>query len=165
MTTSACHDHGWYAARQAATHDETAMNEGFQKWAANFPERAGEPDEVEGWREGWLERASWTTDAAGWRARAAAYERNPGIEYTTDPEVLVKVREYIRRYDGGTRFHGRSIVVSIDELLADLDDLIPVTPEVHAVITLIYDLWRDPHIEPADDDRIEFVYNDTPRES
>ena len=162
MTTSASHDHGWYAARQATSHDDATMNEALAKWSASFPEYASEPTEVQEWLQGWRERASWTTDAAGWQQRAAEFG---STEYGTDPELLFKVREYIRCYDGGTRFHGRSVVVSCDEILADLDDLIPFTPEVHRVISLFYDLWNDPNIEPVDDDKIEFIWNDTPRDS
>jgi hypothetical protein len=123
-------------------------------------ERLAATEGRDAWRQGWHARASWSTDRAGWQAKGTEYDQTVGIEYGTDPEPLVKAREYIRCYDGGSRHHGCGTVVSLDELLSEIDDLIPITPELQTVLSLFYDLWNDPNINPVDDDKIEFIWDE-----
>ena len=44
------------------------------------------------WRQGWQARASWSTVRAGWQAKGTEYDQTVGIEYGTDPELLVKAQ-------------------------------------------------------------------------
>ena len=133
------------------------MNEALEKWMAHLPERAT-PEGQDAWPQGWHARASWITDPAGWQAKGAAYVAESRHQFATDPELFVKAREFIRCYDGGSRHHGRGVVVTVDELLDELSSIMPITPEVHTIITLVNDLWNDPNIDPVDDDKIEFVW-------
>ena len=98
----------------------------------------------------------WVLDPPDWAQLAAELPTG-----TAPTPIVLKVREYIRNYDGGTRWHGRSVVVSADEILADCEGLIPT--DTREVLALFYDLWDDPNIERVNSDHIEFVYNDTPR--